>query len=110
VTHPSSQYVSVHPLFFAKKTVVGESYVGRQKFEETMKLPDDPKFSVRIGNDVWIGANCTITAGVTIGDGSIIGAGSVVTKDIPSGVIAVGNPCRVMRNVTESDRCEPLSF
>lgn len=65
---------------------------------------------ITIGNDVWIGANCTITAGVTIGDGSIIGAGSVVTKDIPSGVIAVGNPCKVMRNVTENDRCEPLSF
>ena len=57
-----------------------------------------------------IGTYCTITAGVTIGDGSIIGAGSVVTKDIPSGVIAVGNPCKVMRNVTENDRCEPLSF
>ena len=65
---------------------------------------------ITIGDNVWIGANCTITAGVTIGEGSIIGAGSVVTKDIPAGVIAVGNPCRVMRAVTEQDRCEPLSF
>lgn len=61
---------------------------------------------ITIGKNVWIGANATICAGVSIGEGSIIGAGSVVTKDIPAGVIAVGNPCRVMRNVTEKDRME----
>ena len=47
----------------------------------------------------------TVCGGVSIGDGTIIGAGSVVTKDIPSGVIAAGNPCRVLRKVTEEDRC-----
>ena len=60
---------------------------------------------VTIGRDVWIGANSTVCGGVSIGDGTIIGAGSVVTKDIPSGVIAAGNPCRVLRRVTEEDRC-----
>lgn len=65
---------------------------------------------ITIGNNVWIGANCTITANVTIGDNSIIGAGSVVTKDIPAGVIAVGNPCRVLRPITEADKCDPLTF
>ena len=65
---------------------------------------------ITIGNDVWIGANCTITAGVTIGDGSVIGAGSVVLKDIPAGVVAVGNPCRVLRPITDADRCSPLTF
>ena len=60
---------------------------------------------VTIGRDVWIGANSTVCGGVSIGDGTIIGAGSVVTKDIPSGVIAAGNPCRVLRKVTEEDRC-----
>lgn len=60
---------------------------------------------VTIGRDVWIGANSTVCGGVFIGDGTIIGAGSVVTKDIPSGVIAAGNPCRVLRKVTEEDRC-----
>ena len=49
-------------------------------------------------------ANCVILPGVNIGNGSIIGAGSVVTKDIPDNVIAVGNPCRVMREITEEDR------
>lgn len=59
---------------------------------------------VRIGDNVWIGGSVTVTQGVTIGDGAVIGAGSVVTHDIPAGVIAVGNPCRVLRPVTEQDR------
>lgn len=58
---------------------------------------------VHIGNRVWIGAGSIILPGVTIGDDSVIGAGSVVTKDIPSGVVAVGNPCRVLRNIDQRD-------
>ena len=58
---------------------------------------------IKIGNDVWIASNVTICAGVTIGDRSVIGAGSVVTRDIPAGVIAFGNPCRVQRKITEAD-------
>jgi maltose O-acetyltransferase len=58
---------------------------------------------VRIGNGCWICANVVILPGVTIGDGSVIGAGSVVTKDIPAGCIAAGNPCRVIRMLTEAD-------
>lgn len=52
---------------------------------------------------VWIGASVTILPGVSIGDNSIIGAGSLVTKDIPSNVIAYGNPCRVIRELTDDD-------
>lgn len=58
---------------------------------------------VHIGNCVWIGAGAIIMPGVTIGDGSVIGAGSVVTKDIPAGVVAVGNPCKVLREINDDD-------
>lgn len=58
---------------------------------------------IHIGNNVWIGANSVILPGVNIGDNSVIGAGSVVTKDIPSNVIAVGNPCKVLRKIDEND-------
>lgn len=61
---------------------------------------------IHIDDDVWIGGDTQILAGVTIGKGSVIGSGSVVTKDIPAGVIAVGNPCRVIRQITEADRVE----
>lgn len=58
---------------------------------------------VHIGNNVWIGAGAMIMPGVTIGDNTVIGAGSVVTKDIPSGVVAYGNPCRVQREINQRD-------
>ena len=63
-----------------------------------------------IEDDVWIGANTVVCGGVTIGKGSVIGAGSVVNKDIPAGVVAVGNPCKVLRPITEEDRVTPLSI
>ena len=61
-------------------------------------------FPVKIGNHVWIGAGAIILPGVTIGENSVIGAGSVVTKDIPANVVAVGNPCRVLREITDRDK------
>jgi maltose O-acetyltransferase len=54
---------------------------------------------VVIGNDVWVGGGAIVCPGVTIGDGAVIGAGSVVTRDIPPGVFAAGNPCRVLRTL-----------
>lgn len=59
---------------------------------------------VTIGNNVWIGGNVVITPGVHIGDNVVIGAGSVVTKDIPANVVAAGNPCRVIRRITDADK------
>ena len=61
-------------------------------------------FDVTIGDNVWIGGNTVILPGVTIGSNTVIGAGSVVTKDIPDWCVAAGNPCRVIRPITEADR------
>ncbi|MBO5221777.1 MAG: sugar O-acetyltransferase [Clostridia bacterium] len=59
---------------------------------------------VRIGRNCWLGAGVIVLPGVTVGDNSVIGAGSVVTKDIPPNVVAVGNPCRVLRPISDRDR------
>ena len=58
---------------------------------------------VTIGNGCWLASNVTVCGGVTIGENCVIGAGSVVTRDIPAGVFAAGNPCRVIREITEAD-------
>lgn len=58
---------------------------------------------ITLGDNVWLGGDVTILPGVTIGSGSVIGAGSVITKDIPAGVLAYGNPCHVIRPLTEDD-------
>ncbi len=71
-------------------------YLSRRKYEYADEIV--------IGNNVWIGANVVINPGVKIGDNSVIGSGSVVTKDIPSDVVAVGNPCKVLREITDEDR------
>lgn len=61
-------------------------------------------FKIKIGNNVWLGSNVVVLPGVTIGDNSVIGAGSVVTKNIPSNVIACGNPCKAIREITDEDK------
>ncbi len=61
-------------------------------------------YPIIVGNNVWFGAHVSVMPGVTIGDNVVIGAGSVVTKDIPSNVVAVGNPCKVLREITEKDK------
>lgn len=61
-------------------------------------------YPIKVGSNVWFGANVQVLPGVTIGSNVVIGSGSVVTHDIPDGVVAVGNPCKVLRPITEEDR------
>ena len=61
-------------------------------------------FPITIGNSVWIGGNVVINPGVAIGDNSVIGSGSIVTKNIPANVVAAGNPCKVLREITDEDK------
>jgi len=61
-------------------------------------------YPITVGNNVWFGAGVIVLPGITIGDDVVIGAGSIVNRDIPSGVIAAGNPCRVIREITEEDK------
>ena len=79
----------------------------------TAEHPVDPELrkkgveiakSVTVGNNVWIGAGSIVLGGVTIGDNTVIGAGSVVTRPIPANVVAVGVPCRVVREISEKDK------
>ena len=84
-----SIYTAGHPVNVARR-VAGWEYA----------------YPVTVGNNVWIGGNVVILPGVSIGDNSIIGGGSVVTKDIPANVIAVGNPCKVLRALTEEELTE----
>ena len=65
-------------------------------------------YAITVGSNVWIGAGVQVMPGVTIGDNVVIGGGSVVVKDIPSNSVAVGNPCKVIRPITEEDKTRPL--
>ncbi len=73
---------------------------------EQRKLAIEYAKPIKVGNDVWFGGGVTVLPGVTIGDNVVIGAGSVVVKDIPSGVVAVGNPCKPIRKITENDKLD----
>ena len=80
-------YTAIHPIDVERRN----QQVGKSK-------------PIHVGDNVWFGGNVTVLPGVTIGNNTTIGAGSVVTHDIPDGVVAVGNPCRVIRTVAESSK------
>ena len=96
------------------KVIIGDNVMfGPRVNVFTAGHPVDPEiraeeleygYQITIGNNVWVGGNSTINPGVTIGDNVVIGSGSVVTKDIPSNVVAAGNPCRVIREINEKDK------
>lgn len=95
-------------IYVGDSTMIGPNVTiasaGHPILPELRKKAYQYNMPVKIGKNCWIGAGVVIVPGVTIGDNTVIGAGSVVNKDIPSDVIAVGNPCRVLREINEHDR------
>jgi acetyltransferase-like isoleucine patch superfamily enzyme len=83
---------------------VGIYAAGHPVHKELRLLEYEFSFPVSIGNNVWIGGSVVINPGISIGDNSVIGSGSVVTKDIPANVVAAGNPCRIIRDITDRDK------
>lgn len=98
--HPSRQFVSTHPAFFSTLKQSQISFVNKSYFQEFEKI--------KIGNDVWIGANVTVVDGVKISDGVIVAAGAIVTKDIPPYAIVGGNPAKIIRYRFEAEEIEYL--
>ncbi len=93
-------YIGNHVMFAPNVTI---STTGHPVHYQLRPRAEQFSLPVRIGDYVWIGANVIILPGVTIGDHSVIGAGSIVTHDIPANVVALGTPCRVIREITGED-------
>ena len=95
-------------IYVGDYTMLGPNVVlataGHPLLPELRPLAYQYNMPVLIGKNCWLGAGVIVLPGVTIGDNSVIGAGSVVTKDIPSNVVAVGNPCKVLREINEHDK------
>lgn len=104
--HPSSIWVSSHPVFYSILPPTKNSFVKKQLFEEFVLTANGK--SCEIGNDVWIGRNVIIMEGVIIGDGAIIATGSIVTKDIAPYTIVGGIPAKVIRRRFNEDQCKKL--
>lgn len=94
-------YVGDYTMFGPNVTV---ATAGHPILPELRKEAYQYNAPITIGKNCWIGAGAIILPGITIGDNVVIGAGSIVTKDIPSNVVAVGNPCKVLREVNEHDK------
>ncbi len=95
-------------IYVGEKTMLGPNVVlataGHPIFPALREKACQYNMPVHIGRNCWLGAGVIVLPGVTIGDNTVIGAGSVVTKDIPANVVAVGNPCKVLRPIGEKDK------
>jgi len=107
-THPSSTFVSTHPAFFSLLKQAGFTYVKKQLFNEKLYFDETSEIDVKIGNDVWIGANVILIGGIEIEDGAIIATGSLVSKNVKSYDIVGGVPAKVIRSRFKVEQIEIL--
>ena len=95
-------------IYVGDNTMLGPNVVlataGHPILPELRPLAYQFNLPIHIGKNCWLGAGVVVLPGVTIGDNSVIGAGSIVTKDIPANVVAVGNPCKVLREINDHDK------
>lgn len=95
-------------IYIGDHTMIGPhvtlATAGHPIMPELRELGYQYNMPIHVGKNCWIGAGVVVLPGITIGDNVVVGAGSVVTKDLPDGVVAVGNPCRILRKVDERDR------
>lgn len=94
-------YVGSHTMFGPNVTL---ATAGHPILPELREKALQFNMPIHIGSNCWLGSGVVVLPGVTIGDNTVIGAGSIVTKDIPANVVAVGNPCHVLREINEHDR------
>lgn len=95
--HPVDTFISTHPAFYSTAYQAGFTYVDKDYFVEDVYADKEGKYSVEIGNDVWIGARATLLACVKIGNGAIVAAGSVVTRSVDEFSIVGGVPAKHVR-------------
>jgi len=108
--HPSDTFVSTHPVFFSLKTPVNFTYAKKQLFQEfSMTKEPEKKYTIKIGNDVWIGANVSIFDGIEIGDGAIVAANALVNKNVAPYTIVGGVPAKIIKKRFSNEDIEFLS-
>lgn len=107
--HPTKDFISTHPAFFSKNHSIGFSYVSETIFKEHAENRDEEnKYSIVVGNDVWISDNVSIMEGVVIGDGAIIAANALVTKDVSPYTIIGGVPGKVIKTRFSNEEMDYL--
>lgn len=106
--HPTVKFVSIHPAFYSTRGQSGFTYVNEEKYSDFNYIDSDHKYTVVIGNDVWIGSSAKIMEGVTIGDGAVVAAGAIVTRDVPPYAIVGGIPAKIIKYRFDTETIQKL--